>query len=160
MDDSDEGLWCNFSYRGGTIDIGNNVFIGENATILRNVKIGNNVVIGAGAVVTGDIEDDSVYAGVPARKIMTLKEYSERLQKSHPGEISRNIKTITEKKGRQPLQNEMMNFCFDFIFRDDAGKKSVLDMSWIGCNKEKVKNLFENTTPNSENFDDFLKRNS
>jgi acetyltransferase-like isoleucine patch superfamily enzyme len=46
--------------------VGNNVRIGSNATILP-VKIGNNVIIGAGAVVTKDIPDNTVVKGNPAK---------------------------------------------------------------------------------------------
>ena len=48
--------------------IGNNVFIGSNATTLP-VEICNNVIIGAGAVVTKNIIQPGTYAGNPARKI-------------------------------------------------------------------------------------------
>ena len=47
-------------------EIGNNVSIGSNATILP-VSICENVVIGAGAVVTKDITLPGAYAGNPAR---------------------------------------------------------------------------------------------
>ncbi len=50
-------------------NIGNNVSIGSNATILP-VKICNNVVIGAGAVVTKDINEPGTYIGNPAKKII------------------------------------------------------------------------------------------
>jgi acetyltransferase-like isoleucine patch superfamily enzyme len=52
-------------------EIGNNVSIGTNATILP-VKITDNVVIGAGSVVTKDITESGVYAGNPAKKIRDL----------------------------------------------------------------------------------------
>ena len=51
--------------------IGNNVFIGSNATILP-VKICNNVVIGAGAVVTKNIQKSGVYVGNPAKFVRSL----------------------------------------------------------------------------------------
>lgn len=41
----------------GTIEIGNNVFIGANITILTNARIGNNCMIASGAVVSGKFED-------------------------------------------------------------------------------------------------------
>lgn len=69
------------NYRGGVfgasgvVEIGDNVFIGMNAIIERNVKIGNNVIIGAGSVVTKDCEENSVYAGVPAKRIMSIDEF-------------------------------------------------------------------------------------
>lgn len=49
-----------------TTQIGDNVRIGSNATIMP-VKIGNNVVIGAGAVVTKDIPDNTIVKGNPAK---------------------------------------------------------------------------------------------
>lgn len=52
-------------------DIGNNVSIGTNATILP-VKIVDNVVVGAGSVVTQDILEPGIYAGNPARKIRDI----------------------------------------------------------------------------------------
>lgn len=48
-------------YEVGEISIGNNVWIGANCVILKDVHIGNNVVIGAGSVVTHDIEDNTVF---------------------------------------------------------------------------------------------------
>jgi acetyltransferase-like isoleucine patch superfamily enzyme len=48
------------------VNIGNNVSIGSNATILP-VTICDNVVIGAGSVVTRNIEKPGIYAGNPAR---------------------------------------------------------------------------------------------
>lgn len=48
--------------------IGDNVYIGSNATILP-VKICDHVVIGAGTVVTKDITKPGFYAGNPAKKL-------------------------------------------------------------------------------------------
>lgn len=50
--------------------------IGSNATILGNVTIGENAMVGAGAVVTQDIPDNAVVAGVPARVIGDIYELS------------------------------------------------------------------------------------
>lgn len=51
------------------ITIGNDVWIGLNATILYGVKIGNGVTIAAGSVVTHDVPDYCVVAGIPAKVI-------------------------------------------------------------------------------------------
>lgn len=59
----------------GRVTIGDNVFVGANATILPGVRIGSNTVIGAGAVVTKDIPDNSVAAGNPASVICSLEDY-------------------------------------------------------------------------------------
>lgn len=49
--------------------IGNDVWIGSDAIILRGVRIGNGAVVGANAVVTKDVKDFEVVAGVPARHL-------------------------------------------------------------------------------------------
>lgn len=51
------------------VRIGDGVWIAANAVILPGVTINKNSIIAAGAVVTGDVEANSVYAGIPARKI-------------------------------------------------------------------------------------------
>ena len=57
-----------------TTKIGNNVSIGTNATILGGIKIGDSVIVGAGSVVTKDIPPHQVWAGNPARKLITNKQ--------------------------------------------------------------------------------------
>ncbi len=51
------------------IKIGNSVWIGKDAIILKGVTIGNNVVIGAGSIVTKDIPPNCIAAGNPAKVI-------------------------------------------------------------------------------------------
>lgn len=54
--------------KGDTI-VGNDVWIGQNATILPGVHIGDGAIIGANSVVAGDIEPYTIAAGNPARPI-------------------------------------------------------------------------------------------
>ena len=49
------------------IDVGDNVWLGAHVVVADGVKIGRDAVIGAGAVVTNDIPEFHVAAGVPAR---------------------------------------------------------------------------------------------
>lgn len=49
--------------------IGDNVYVGPGAKIIGNVRIGNHAAIGANSVVTKDVPDHAVAAGVPARVI-------------------------------------------------------------------------------------------
>ena len=51
------------------IKIGNHVWIGKNASILKGVTIGSNSVVGMYSVVTDDMENNSIYVGNPARKV-------------------------------------------------------------------------------------------
>lgn len=52
--------------------IGDNVWIGSNATILPGVTIGDNSVVAAGAVVTKDVPANTVVAGVPAKELKKI----------------------------------------------------------------------------------------
>lgn len=53
----------------GCATIGDNVYICPGAKIVGAVKIGNNVVIGANCVVTKDIPDNAVVGGIPGKVI-------------------------------------------------------------------------------------------
>lgn len=53
----------------GPIEIGHDVWVGQNAIILSGVSIGTGAVIGAGAVVTKDIPPYAIAVGSPARVI-------------------------------------------------------------------------------------------
>ncbi|MCH6266405.1 sugar O-acetyltransferase [Neobacillus citreus] len=51
------------------IVIGNNVWVGANATVVPGVTIGDGTIIAAGAVVTKDVPENVIVGGVPAKKI-------------------------------------------------------------------------------------------
>lgn len=53
----------------GRIDIGHDVWIGQNAMVMDGVKIGTGTVIAASAVVTKDVPDYAIVGGIPARII-------------------------------------------------------------------------------------------
>lgn len=55
-------------------EIGDNVYIATGAKIIGPVTIGNNVTIGANAVVLKDIPDNAIVAGVPAKIIRILDD--------------------------------------------------------------------------------------
>lgn len=90
----------------GKIIVKDNVFLGSNSTILPGVTINENVIVAAGSVVTKDLESDSVYGGVPAKKIKSLKDYELKVLKnavyifSHDPVKRKNeiINKISEKK--------------------------------------------------------------
>jgi acetyltransferase-like isoleucine patch superfamily enzyme len=56
----------------GNIIVGNNVFIGDNCTLLPNTRIGNNCIVGAGSVLRGKFADNSVIIGNPAKVIANM----------------------------------------------------------------------------------------
>lgn len=56
--------------------IGDNVFIGTGAKIIGNIHIGNNVLIGANAVVTKDVPDNYTITGNPGIMFKTKHKYN------------------------------------------------------------------------------------
>lgn len=54
------------------IVLGRNVWIGSNSTILAGVTIGDNAIVAAGAVVSKDVEADTIVGGVPAKFIKKI----------------------------------------------------------------------------------------
>lgn len=70
--------------------LGDNILVGMGAIIMDDAVVGDNVVIAAGAVVLpGSIlEPDSVYAGIPAKKVKTIgdemKEVIARTARNYP----------------------------------------------------------------------------
>jgi len=51
--------------------LGNGIVIGTGAKILGNIRIGDNAKIGANSVVLKDIPANSIWAGVPAKEVMS-----------------------------------------------------------------------------------------
>ena len=58
------------------VELGDDVFVGAHATILKGVKIGPHAVIGAGAVVTKSVPGEEIWAGNPARRIGSVHKNS------------------------------------------------------------------------------------
>lgn len=56
------------------VKIGNNVWIGTKAVILPGVEIGDNSIIAAGAVVTKNVEKNTIFGGVPAKLIKRINQ--------------------------------------------------------------------------------------
>lgn len=86
-----------------------NVFIGSNSVILYNTRIGPNVIIGSGSVVTTDCEPNSVYAGVPAKKIGAFDDF---VKKRVEQEANRIIATTNHN---QKLTDEEIQDAWDIF---------------------------------------------
>ena len=83
----------------GCIEIGDNVFIGSGTHILYDTKIGSNVIIGTCSVITHDIPDNSVVAGVPARVIGSFDNYVEKRLKmeKYPEVLKTKSQIVTDE---------------------------------------------------------------
>lgn len=122
--------------------IGNNVFIGHRVIILPGAKIGNDTIIGAGSVVSGNIDSNSVYAGNPAKKIRTIFEHKNLLEKKFPFaayEFSMNFK---REHDRFPTEFEMG--IYRPLFSRYTGKNhKFMPEKFVAVNKEVFEKGFE-----------------
>lgn len=89
--------------------IGDNVFIGVNATILMGAHIGSNSIVGAGAVVSGKFPNEVVIAGNPARVICTIGELYEKRKMEEVESAKLYAKEWKKKFKRYPDIYEMTN---------------------------------------------------
>lgn len=90
--------------------IGDNVFIGMNSIILMGTKIGNNVIVGAGSVVSGNIPDNVVIAGNPAKILRSLDEHREYRKSKCVSEAKEYFCTFRRKYNKIPTISEMGAF--------------------------------------------------
>ncbi len=56
-------------YEYANTKIGNNCFLGSYCVVVKGISIGDRCLVGAGAIVTKSFGDNSIIAGVPAKKI-------------------------------------------------------------------------------------------
>ena len=60
------------------IYIGRDCFIGARTFILPGTKIGDNCIIGAGSVVSGNVPNNTIYAGNPAKFLCYTDEWARK----------------------------------------------------------------------------------
>ena len=95
-----------FQEKIGCIEIGNDVFIGSNSTVLSDVRIGSRVIVGAGSLVNKDIPDNSVVVGVPARVIGTFDDFVTKRR-------FQQLSAYNFKSGGQSISEELERLCWD-----------------------------------------------
>lgn len=98
----------------GKVTIGNNVFIGFNATILKGVTVGNNVIIGANSLVNKNIPDNVVVAGNPAKVIMSIEDYYEKRKSEQYKEAKELVLEYYNVYKKVPDEELLREFVFLF----------------------------------------------
>ena len=141
----------------GKVTIGDNVFIGMNATILKGVTIGNNVIIGANALVCKDISDNSVVAGNPARVIMNIADYYEKRKALQIKEAQELVREYRLVYGKEPDEQALSEFFW--LFTDG---KNELHEAWnekleYAGNYEQSKEKLASNQKQFEDMEAFLK---
>ena len=92
------------------VEVGNNVWIGYGACILRGVSVGDNSMIGTNAVVTKDVPANAVVGGIPAR-IIRMREAPRELRWERPVEPDPEAWTTMQdsRSGLKPIVWLTMN---------------------------------------------------
>lgn len=134
--------------------IGDNVFIGWGSTILGGTIIGDNVIIGANSVVTGTVESNSVYAGNPAKKIMSLAEFAEHRKANQLNEAVEFVKEYSKTYGHNPKEKEMKEYFFIFANEDKLCPEFKFQLNLLGNYKESLEKIKE--CKQFDSFDMFM----
>jgi len=71
---ADHPLQRHFPSSTAPVTVGRGSFLGANVTLLPGVRVGRESFVAAGSVVTADVPDHALVAGVPARLVRTLDE--------------------------------------------------------------------------------------
>lgn len=142
---------------GGKVTIGNNCFIGYESIILKDTEIGDNVIIAAGAVVKGRVPSNTVWGGVPARQICTLKELYEKKATVRVEDAFYRYRVVSET--RKPSIKDMGMFAVLFLKRtEDNYLKYIAPIEFNGiCNAPQIKKYFFESLPMFNGFEEFEK---
>ena len=139
------------------VRIGNNVFLGVNAIVTKGVTIGDNVIIGVGSVVTKDCESNSVYAGVPAKRIMSIEEYYQKRREAQFSEAKQLVLRYYDVFAIKPPKEMLMEYFMLFCNVDEALENPVFAKKMNEClNIEDSIKFMKNNPPMFESYDDFL----
>lgn len=95
----------------GLTVIEDGVFIGARAIILPGVTVGEGSVIGAGSVVTKNIPPHQVWAGNPARFIMSLEEYLKKFDGVPQFDSGYRLHNLTEEKKKELIRSAEQGIC-------------------------------------------------
>lgn len=139
------------------VKIGNNVFVGMNAIITRGVTIGDNVIIGAGSVVTKECEANSVYAGNPAKRIMSIDEYYEKRKNCQFEEAKAVAWAYKEKYGVEPPIEVFSEYFMLFCNTQDVVKHNKFVSQLKNCENYDESIAYMNAhCPMFDNYSAFL----
>ena len=89
------------------VEIEENVWIGERSIVLKGSKIGKNSIIGAGSVVAGDIPENCIFAGNPAKFVKKLDKNDFKTRESLFEESSTYLEDLIEIEKRTTSQNTL-----------------------------------------------------
>jgi maltose O-acetyltransferase len=151
-----QGIYGDVVGSADEVVIGDNVFIGMNAFVLKGVHIGDNVIVAANSVVHKDLESGYVYAGNPIKKLCTVEEHLENLKKVQLKEALNIYKNYVRVYKKEPPLEEYKEFFFMFCERDKEFPKMLKDALESQGKFEMSYNKFLQTEPMFNGYEKFL----
>lgn len=136
--------------------IGNNVFLGWGATVLPGAIIGDNVIVGAYSVCSGKLESDSIYAGNPARRIMSLEEFFAKRTEKQLDEATQYVLNYKNRWGKFPPMEELDEYFYLFWNSDYKGFEPFEKKLKLVDNYEKSMQVLVGKEKKFASYEDFL----
>ena len=135
-----------------------NIFIGWGATILAGSYIGENTIIGAGSVVSGHLEGNAVYAGNPARRILSIDEYYQKRKSKQIEEAVAYVRKYEERFGAVPSIEKLDEYFFLFFNPNDQSQRETFDFKLkLLENYDETMKKTELNKPIFSSYDEFIK---
>jgi maltose O-acetyltransferase len=129
-----------------------------NAVITCGVTIGDNVIIGAGSVVTKDCQSNSVYAGVPAKRIMSIEDFYNKRKTLQFAEARKVAVYYKNAFGIEPDKTVFNEYFMLFSSKDDADRVEVFRKQMeTSRNYDECSVYMLSHEPMFSSFEDFLK---
>lgn len=141
----------------GSVKIGNNVFIGMNSIIMKDVEIGDNVIIGANSVVCGNIPSNSVVCGNPAKVLCSLEEYYDKRAKKYESEAINMFIEFYKKYNEIPPKNIFDEFFWLFEKRESEMSPEFKKKMELTGNTNETYACFKKNQPKYNGYDEFVK---
>lgn len=139
----------------GKVYIGENVYIGRNVTLLKGTHIGNNCIIGYNSVVMGEIPDNSVAVGCPAKVICSLEDYYKKRKIVCVEEAFEYARSIKERYNRMPIPSDFWEEFPLFVSGNEVDKYPEIPI------KKQLGKAYDNWCKEHKadfnSFDEFLK---
>lgn len=107
-------------------------------------------------MVTGHLEGNAVYAGVPAKKISSLDEYVDKRRNLQLEEATLLVRKYEEVYDKRPPKELLREFFWLFESRDAQLNETFQDVFRLDDNTERSQKAFIRSEPMFEGYEAFL----
>lgn len=112
-----------------------------------NAGLGNDVIIGAGSVVAKDCESGWVYAGNPAKKIISIQDYLKKRQGAQLREAKELWVSYKNRYGKRPTREVFHEYFMLFESSESLDEKQIEKMKLCGNYEDSIDYMNNNKAP-------------